>query len=146
MSVNGVAIDKNAKPLAPNFSIENDFGKISLNTYGGKYLLVQFWDGTDAHSRIKNIELSKLSSENGNIEYAGVYTGEDSSLFHSSLTNDGVDVKQQYFLGTEEGKGHIYADYRMSTGNHTCLIAPNERIAAINPSAEEIEKITKQSL
>lgn len=149
MSVNGVAVDKDAKPLAPNFSVENEFGVCSVSKSDGKYLLLQFWDGTDAASRVKNIEASKLiasSKADTNFEYAGIYTGSDKTLYEAALLNDDVDVKQQYFLGDDKDSANIYADYSLSSGNHTFLIAPNGRIVAINPSQEEILTLTKNKI
>lgn len=145
MSVNGVAVDKNAKPQVPHFSFENSFGACSSDGIAGngKYLLLQFWDSTDASSRVNNRKFASLADNaaDGKIAYAGVYTGEDRTLFNSAVAADGCDSSRQYFLGGEKDAANIYADFSLSSGNHTFLIAPDGRIAAINPTAEQISSV-----
>lgn len=141
MSVNGVVVEKNDNPLSPKFSIENNFGTCSsMGGSDNKYLLLQFWASTDAASRIKNKQWSGLAKEcDNNLKYAGVYMGKDKTLFDAAIASDGCDSAEQYFVNDKEKADNLYADFSLSTGNHTFLIAPNGRIVAVNPTAEEIK-------
>lgn len=145
MSVNGVAVDKNAKPQVPHFSFENSYGACSSDDIAGhgKYLLLQFWDASDASSRVNNRKFATLAEKVGNdsLEYVGVYTGSDKTLFKSAMAADGCEISKQYFLADKEDAANIYADFSLSSGNHTFLIAPDGRIAAINPTEEQIKTI-----
>lgn len=144
MSTGGNAVSKDAPSRAPRFQIENSDGKLSYGDTDGRYTLLKFWNPTDAASRIENRQISAAlkSGELKNIRYAGICTDNDASLMASTEKADNLDPKSQYMLSEAPDAGNIMADYSLSTGNHTFLISPDGRIAAVNPTVGEIKRIT----
>lgn len=143
MSVNGVATSKDANPQSPRFEIENSYRSVSSHAGDSGFLLLQFWDASDASSRIKAATLSARlrTAPVAGMSYAGVYTGSDRNLFNAVAAADGMDLRNQFMLSESADADNIFAEFSLSTGNHTFLINPQGRIAAINPSMEEIEAI-----
>lgn len=143
MSVNGAAVQMDANPQSPRFVIENNFGSVSSNRNSGEYLLIQFWNATDAQSRIKASQFDKLVNEHtfDNLQYAAVYTGEDRDLFKMVVSADDLDMRSQYMLSDSFEAGNISTEFSLSTGNHTFLINPQGRIVAINPTINDIESL-----
>lgn len=135
-------MDNNTGQMAPRYELENRFNTFSSDIYTGKYTLIQFWDSNDASSRIANKQLAKLSQNHRDkLNYAGVYTGSDETLFASALKADKCDQSTQFNLSNSEVYNRLYADFSLASGNHCFLISPSGRIVAVNPSSSEIEHL-----
>ncbi len=117
-----------------------NFTKSSLQ---GNYVLVNFWDSSNAVSRIATGEYDRLYHRNKKFKLLSVNTDIDPTLFRQVVSNDGLDKSTQYHIKDVKGK-NLRPDCRIESGFASYLIDPEGKIAAINPSVETIERILSQ--
>lgn len=119
-----------------------EFNKSNLK---GNYNLVNFWDSSNAVSRIATGEYDRLYQKNKNKPFRllSVNTDIDPALFDQIVKTDGLDESTQYHIRNVKGK-NLRSDCRIETGFSSYLIDPEGKIAAINPSVQTLERILSQ--
>ncbi len=122
--------------------IHNDSVNISLANLRGKYVLVNFWDSSNAISRIATGEYDRfLRRGNTNHPFAllSVNTDSDPNMFHEIIKKDSLEGSTQFHI-TDIKTKNMKSDYRLDHGFSSYLINPEGKIIAINPSVETLEK------
>lgn len=125
----------------PDFKIENSRGTSLLGAQGSKYLIVSFWDPTDAASRIANSHIDRHFRPGGDVRFISINTGSDTTLADAVRKIDGLNPDCQYNLANQTDAPEIFAYYSLSTGNRIFIIGPDGKIRRINPTAEEIDSL-----
>ena len=142
MSVSGNRNSVEYSPKAPQLSVSNSFRTFNIDETSEKLSLVHFWDSEDAVSRIENKTLTQLAKDFADkIDYVGIYSGADRTLFETALLADGCNAENQFFLADSENYAREYADFSLASGNHTLLISKDGRILSINPSDEQLKSL-----
>ena len=118
----------NVGNLAPDFRIPATAGEDGvrrLSDLRGHYVLVSFWAGYDAPSRMANVALSNaLRRADGGqqqIEMVSVSFDEYRSVFEETVREDGIQAVACF----QEAKGadsRIYGKYRLERGFTTYLL------------------------
>lgn len=128
--------------LAPDFKLVNDTATVSLNQFKGKYLILNFWNSSDAESRIRTINYDRFSRAYGDDRLAVISAniGETSSFVSTIADNDGLERKMQFSL-SQAGNSRVYDDYRLNGRSVAYLIDPVGRIIDVNPGKEDLKKL-----
>ena len=115
---------------AADVRLENSFGSVSLKDYRGQYVLLSFC-----------ANYARECGKNGKAVHLGVNFDEQKALFEAIVDADSLDAKAQYNI-TGKAAASLRHDYRLEGGQlGTVLIDPKGRIAAVNPTPEQIAKL-----
>ncbi len=123
--------------IAPNFSIENETGRIELQQMKGKYVLLTFWKSIDAESRIANMQYDRITRDLNEIDYVAVNFDRSYGVYSEILKQDGLNAKMQYY-GNEGEYSKIFSRYELKRGMKSLLIDKSGIIIAENPSLQEL--------
>lgn len=121
--------------------LANDSTNISLRNLRGKYVLVNFWDSSNAVSRIAAGEYDRFFHVNNGRPFSllSVNTDENTELFHEVVKKDKLDKKTQFHISDAKAK-NLSSNYRLDSGFSSYLIDPQGKIVAVNPSVGTLEK------
>lgn len=133
-------IDDNLGYMAPNFDIENDSKKMELQQLKGQYVLLSFWESTDAKSRIANLQYDRAVRDLSDVEYVAINFDASYGVYQEILKNDGLDVTTQFYdCNGRESK--LYSRYSLSQGMKTVLLDKSGKVVAENPNPHELNRI-----
>ncbi|MCM1356625.1 MAG: TlpA family protein disulfide reductase [Staphylococcus sp.] len=121
--------------------LANDSVNVSLRDFRGKYVLVNFWDSSNAVSRIAAGEYDRFLHTNHNSPFSllSVNMDESPELFKEIVKKDKLDEATQFHISDAKG-GKVSASYRLDKGFSSYLIDPQGKIVAVNPSVSTLEK------
>ena len=141
---NAYDIDTKVNSFAPNFTVFDNGKQVKLSDYRGRFVLVNFWSSENPESRIKNIVYNGFSTENSKlISLVSVNFDKTEGLFDEILKKDKLENKSHYF--EQDGKNsEVYKKYHLNSGYSSFLISREGRIIAINPTKQELTKLTCQ--
>jgi len=123
---------------APNFTVANAQGALSLQELRGNYTLVTFWSSTDAQSRLANRQYDRLTaSTDGHVRHLAVNLDPSEGVFTQLVTLDGLDSNAQYHAQGDEAQ-HLAQVWRLDSGYNSYLVDPDGTIIAINPNPIDI--------
>ncbi len=133
--------------LAPALVVGNSQGKVFLDSLKGRYVLVNFWNSTDAASREAANRYTawmrkKLQSAGTKVAFVSVNFDESDKLFEEIVRLDSLIPSQQYHVEGASAKA-IRDNYGLEEGYGSLLVDRNGRIVAHNPSAEELDDILR---
>lgn len=118
---------------SPELIVENNDSVVDLSSFGGKYVLVDFWSASDAQSRIKSNEYNALDLESDpNVERVSINFDRSKRLFEEIVSRDNLNRETQYHVDRNEAD-RIIRDFDLKDGYKSYLIAPDGRIEAVNP-------------
>lgn len=126
--------------FAPSLKVCNDSTTADLSQMQGKYVLLTFWTSADAASRIncKKYDAWMEANNPTGLRHVSVNFDKEPTLFEEIAKRDGLDAKSQFNVrGKEAAK--IIRDFRLADGYGTMLIAPDGRIAKINPNPSDLQ-------
>lgn len=126
--------------VAPNFSIENESGRIELQQLKGRYVLLSFWSSADAESRIANIQYDRMLRNMDGVDYVAVNFDRSLELYKELLKNDGL-AKNSQFYDQDGERSDLYSRYQLGRGMRTLLLDRKGRIVAENPSLMVLREI-----
>ena len=120
--------------------LANDSMNISLDNLRGKYVLVNFWDSSNAVSRIAAGEYDRfLHANHGNsFSLLSVNTDKNPDLFREIVQKDNLDTSTQFHITDAKAK-NLSENYRLDSGFSSYLIDPQGKIVAVNPSVSVLE-------
>ncbi len=130
---------------APMLNLQNEATGINLNALQGKYVLVNFWAGYHAPSRMNNIRYAReiAKTENENIALVSVSYDTNSKVFEETVKRDGLNITTQFY--DKDGvRSDIFDDYRLNKGFASYLISPEGVIIAKNPNPEHLTRLIRQ--
>lgn len=124
----------------PALSIESGDSVISLSDYKGNYLLLTFWESTDAQSRVRCNEYERLLAKDAKICRLSINLDRNKRLFQEIVSNDNLDNAGQFNLTARQAE-EVKADFGLNGSCRSFLIDPQGQVVAINPSAQDIARI-----
>lgn len=121
--------------------IANDSVNVSLEKLRGRYVLVNFWDSSNAVSRIVAGEYDRFMHKNTHkpFELLSVNTDADPTIFNEIVKKDNLDRNTQFHISDAKTK-NMSSNYRLDNGFSSYLIDPQGKIVAVNPSVETLER------
>lgn len=120
--------------------------ELTMADLRGKYVLVNFWDSSNAMSRIAAGEYDRFfrTHRQRNLQLVSVNTDENRRLFDEIVRTDGLDALTQYHIADVRARG-ITPDYHPEDGYSSYLINPSGHVVAVNPTLTTIENILHNS-
>lgn len=114
--------------------------KINLKELRGSYTLLNFWNTSDANSRIteKNYRLAIGANEINDFHYVSVNTDRNERLAAEIAKLDKVDSPS--FYRCSEKEGNIAKKFNLNTEMKSFLIDPNGEIISVNPTVDELRE------
>lgn len=130
--------------IAPAFTLPNDKGKqISLSSFKGKYLLLDFWASWCAPCRASFPLIAELYGKykSNKFDILGISLDRSESAWRKALSEEKVPWSMVI-----DQKGDVAHKYAVSTIPHLVLVNPDGKIMGTYDRAEineELEKILK---
>ncbi|MDE5608557.1 MAG: peroxiredoxin family protein [Muribaculaceae bacterium] len=136
--------DKASAPVigykAPELVLQQDNQAMTLSSFKGKYVLLNFWTTSDADSRMKCNFYDDITSDKDNLSLISVNLDSSSALYREIVKRDGLNTESQFHMeGTQAAK--IHEVYRLNKNLKSFLIDPTGRILAVNPDAQRLAAI-----
>lgn len=124
---------------APIINVENKAQSFSLNDWHGKYVLVTFWDSSDAQSRVANSSYQALLSDKNaaKVKFVGINFDDSQALFEEIVKADQLDAANQYRVEDDAAR-QLQQLYGLADGMGSVLISPDGRVECFNPTAEKL--------
>lgn len=133
-------------PKLEAVSLQNPERELTMADLKGKYVLVNFWDSSNAMSRIAAGEYDRFfrNHRQRNLQLLSVNTDDNRRLFDEIVRTDGLDALTQYHIADVRARG-ITPDYHPEDGYSSYLLNPSGRVIAVNPTLSTIEDILNTS-
>ncbi len=130
---------------APMLQLQNAEGPVSLQSLKGQYVLLNFWAGYDAPSRMENIRFAREIDKNRieNISLVSVSFDTNRKVFEEIVKRDRLDTATQFY-DKDVSSSNTFDDYRLSKGFASYLISPEGVIIAKNPNPDQLTKLIRQ--
>ena len=130
---------------APQFEISNSDSSVHISSahLKGSYVLLNFWDSTDAVSRIATADYDALYRSLGEEErfcLLSVNLDRSERLFREIVRRDNLSAESQIHLSPTDAT-RLIEDYRLAKGNCSFLINPEGIIVAVNPTVDAINEL-----
>jgi peroxiredoxin len=132
---------------APDIALENPEGKkISLSSYRGKVVLIDFWASWCAPCRKENPNLVKLYErfKGNDFEIFGVSLDENVASWKNAIAKDGIRWPQVSDLKRWDSR--VINDYQFSAIPYNVLIDRDGKVISKGISAEELEMKVAEAL
>ncbi len=130
---------------APRLSVQNVDNSFTLNSSKGKFVLVNFWAGYDAPSRMNNVRYARAiaKAENENLALVSISFDSNEKVFEETIKRDRLTPATQFH--DKAGKeSDIFDNYRLNKGFASYLISPEGVIIAKNPHPEHLTELICQ--
>lgn len=130
----------NVGEIAPSFSLKARDGReaFSLKDLKGDYVLLSFWAGYDAQSRVSNVLLCNGVNRMGyNVKMVSVSFDAYASVFQEAVRMDGLRSSDCY-VDTLGKASSVYKAYNLKRGFKNYLLNPDGVIVATNVTAEQL--------
>ncbi len=130
---------------APKLYVENTAGKVTLQELKGQYVLLNFWAGYDAMSRMQNVRFAREIDKAGleNISLVSVSFDTNRKVFEETIKRDGLNAATQFY-DKDGSRSDIFDNYRLNKGFASYLISPEGVIIAKNPDPEHLTNLIRQ--
>lgn len=129
---------------APNMQFDNGSGKLKLSDLRGKYVLLNFWNSTNALSRRDaNIYTAWTRSHpRAALDLVCVNFDDNPGLFDEIVRRDGLNPEDQYRVTGDTAKA-VVNTYGLQKGYGSLLIDPEGKIIAHNPSESQLSALVR---
>ena len=130
---------------APILKLKNTEAPVTLSELKGRYVLLNFWAGYDAPSRMENIRFAREidKSEIENISLVSVSFDTSRKVFEETIKRDGLNKATQFY-DKDGSQSDIFDNYRLNKGFASYLISPEGVIIAKDPNPEQLTKLIRQ--
>ncbi|MDR0940310.1 MAG: redoxin domain-containing protein [Mediterranea sp.] len=140
-----VGKDKSTKGLnegdvAPDFRIETTTAgqpAFDLTSLRGRYVLISFWAGYDARSRMLNASLSDALSDSRDVAMVSVSFDPSKAVFEETIRKDRIDPSS-CFVDTKGEDSGLFREYRLDRGFTNYLLDKNGVIVAKDISTADL--------
>ena len=142
LSLDAPGFHGSPSPHLEAVSLQNSDRELTMADLRGKYVLINFWDSSNAMSRIAAGEYDRFfrNHRQRNLQLLSVNTDDNRRLFDEIVRTDGLDALTQYHIADVRARG-ITPDYHPEDGYSSYLLNPSGRIIAVNPTLSTIENI-----
>ena len=122
--------------------VASDGNPLSVSELRGHYVLVNFWDSSNAMSRIAAGEYDRFFRTHARrgLDLLSVNTDNNRRLFNEIVRKDGLDSLTQCHIADVKARG-ITPDFHPEDGYSSYLLNPSGKIVAVNPTLATIDKI-----
>lgn len=129
---------------APIVQLGDVQSSIRSDELRGRYVLVTFWNSSDAASREAANRYNAWFSANkpSNMSYVGINFDNDRGLFDEVVRRDSLDNSVQYNVTGREAHA-IASTYHLEYGYGSLLISPQGRIISHNPSPSQLASVAR---
>lgn len=141
---NKPAADNTKKDVLPNFTLLNDQEKpVSLESFKGKYVLIDFWASWCKPCRAENPNVVKAYNQfkNKDFEVLGVSLDRDEKAWKSAIVKDNLKWQQVW-----DKDGEVSDKYGVSYIPMNFLVDKNGVVIARNLRGEALEKALQKYL
>lgn len=130
---------------APSFAVTRNDTVFSPSQYRGSYVLLNFWETTDAPSRRAANEYTAWmrSHPHTGMRLMSVNLDDNELLFKEIVKTDSLRPSEQFFAGADARKA-IIDTYGLTDGYGSLLIDPQGKIAAHNPTPALLSRIMRR--
>lgn len=127
---------------APALNISDADRELSLEGMRGEYVLLNFWNSTDAASRVaaNRYDTWVARHPEADVNLLSVNFDRSEAFFHEIVRRDGMNEQLQFHADAAQAS-LIRKNYALKDGYGTLLINPEGKIIAHNPTAEDLDKI-----
>jgi peroxiredoxin len=133
--------------IAPEFSLKDTEGnKVTLSSFKGKYVLLNFWSSLSTTSRVENAELKGIlkSFKDKKLVVIGIGLEERKDEWKKAIQQDGLFWLQLSDLNYM--KSEVAALYSITAIPQNVLIDPAGNIIARNLKGQKLEDKLKEIL
>ncbi|MDE6098986.1 MAG: peroxiredoxin family protein [Muribaculaceae bacterium] len=127
---------------APVVQLGNVQSAINAEELKGKYVLISFWDSSDAASREACNRYNAWFNANHPSDacFVGINFDDSAEMFNEIVRRDSLNPSDQYRVGRQEAEA-IYRTYHLEKGYGSLVVSPQGRIVCHNPGPEELDQI-----
>lgn len=125
---------------APALAVAEADSMVSLAGLKGKYVLLNFWNSTDAPSRrAANIYTAwKRAHPDTDLKVLSVNFDESDNLFTEIVRRDGLIADDQFHVRGDFARA-IFNNYGLNRGYGALLVDPEGLIVAHNPTEADLD-------
>lgn len=125
--------------VAPALNIKSAEDSIALDAFRGDYVLLNFWNSTDAVSRRDaNLYTAWIRQHpEACLKLVGVNFDASEGLYREIVRRDSLEATQQHHVSGDVAQA-IRKSYSLGDGYCSVLVDPDGRIVALNPTPEEL--------
>ncbi len=125
--------------VAPALHIKSAEDSIALDEFRGDYVLLNFWNSTDAVSRRDaNLYTAWIRQHpEADLKLIGVNFDTSEGLYREIVRRDSLEASQQHHASGDIARA-IINNYSLGDGYGSVLVNPAGRIVAHNPTPEEL--------
>lgn len=127
---------------APGLTVTNADTTVSLQQFKRQqYVVLTFWTSVVPESRIANMRYDRATSRSEKVTHIAVNMDRSEQLMEQLAIVDGLS-KQSQFHCPDSHREQLMTTWRLNENAPTSfLIDPDGNIVAINPTAEQLDKI-----
>lgn len=134
--------------MAPALLVDNDKTdeSVSLTALRGSYVLLTFWNSTQANSRLAMnryqhwVDSRQTTYDDKEVAIVGVNLDSDKRMFEELVKRDHLDPSNQFNISGEKAS-LVIENYQLEDQAKSFLIDPDGRIVAINPTSSQLNEI-----
>lgn len=125
----------------PMTDIQTADDAMNLSTLHGKWAILSFWSAADAASRIAASQTYKNADAlNADIKFISVNFDRSEALMNEIAQIDGIGGTLLHVTDTDAAL-QLRRKFSMNSGLRTFLIDPEGRLAAVDPTPEQINRL-----
>ena len=126
---------------APSLVLGNSNSLSPLQQHRGEYILLTFWDSSDAQSRLDNMHYDRLARQSGDAYvHVSVNLDRSVSVFNSIVAIDNLNRSAQFSTSVDV-QDNIIKSWRLDEGYHSFLLDTNGNIVAIDPDERTLAQV-----
>lgn len=122
-------------------SMSDSTQNVNLAQFSGEYVLLNFWNTSDANSRLadKNYQLALQNNDDSEnqIKIVSVNVDANTRLAEEIVKFDRLDPENQYVA--VKGNSRVIKDFKLQKSMKTFLLNPLGEIVAVNPTIDDLK-------
>ena len=112
--------------IAPSFTLQENGQEVNLKELQGKMVLLSFWAGYDATSRLRNATVCHAVRNRANrIKIVSVSFDDYQSVFEEIIKTDRISSEENCYVDRFDRTSELYKAYQLERGFRNYLL--NER-------------------